>query len=167
MTVCIGLYTPKGVSLLADRRACINSEVVETRKIFKAGKYHFAIGGFSAAIVPITEALTGLRNIADLRKVLGEKLSESWDMNTTEGCPRSFDVSALITDGTTLWKMPGDLTPNVVHGAFATIGSGGELALGALAAGAGGTQALAVACEYDARCGNGFDRVDVPKRRRA
>jgi hypothetical protein len=44
-------------------------------------------------------------------------------------------------------------------------GSGGDLALGAMAAGATAKQAVAIACRFDPNTGQGIDAVQVVKKK--
>lgn len=162
MTVAIGVITEKGVSLLADRRMTLNSTIGTMQKIHQAGKWHFAIAGYAAAIEPIREALEKCDRPQELRSRVK---FDDWTLNQAAGSPDSIDVNLLITDGETLWMTSGDLVPHVVD-ERAAVGSGGDAAMGALLAGAGPEESILIAAQVDARCGSGCDRVDVTKRRR-
>ena len=60
----------------------------------------------------------------------------------------SVDVMALDRDGT-IWIGCGDLLLTPVTSGFMAIGSGKELALGAMAAGADAYEAVRIACRFD------------------
>lgn len=168
MTVAIGLYTPEGVALFADRRISFGSAYMTTSKLFKAGRWHFAIAGYTAAIVPFRNALTPLTSFDDLRPRAIEALqAHNWEPNSNEGGPNTVDFRVLITDGQSLWFMPGDFTPVLVDGPFYAIGSGSDYALGALAAGATPDRAVQIAAQFDNNCGDVCDeiRLSKPKKR--
>lgn len=163
MTVAVGLYTKAGVSLLADRRTSFGNAILENCKIRKAGRYHYVSAGFTAARDVFDEALSRASTVSRLRSIVD---LTSWTPNTGPGEPMTVDVLALVTDGKKLWRIDGGFVAYEVTTPFDAIGSGGQAALGALHAGATPEQAIEIAGRICWNCGNGHDRVDVPKRPR-
>lgn len=162
MTVAIGLYTKTGVALLADRRVCNGTAIGEMQKISQAGKYHFALAGYTAAVEPLRAALLKSKTIEKLRENFEV---QGWTPDTDAGEPMALHICALITDGKTLWRMDGSICCREVPSGFAAVGTGAYAALGALHAGAKPERAIEIASLIDSACGNGYDRVDVKKRR--
>lgn len=134
-------------------------------KIQQSGKFHFVVAGYGAAVPAVAEALLG--EIDDFCEKASSALSRrGWSARAEPGEPPGVELTALITDGKTLWHVARDLTPTIFDEPYMAIGSGGEFAAGALAAGATPERAIEIAAQLDASCGDGLQVVHVAKRKR-
>lgn len=166
MTVIAAIYEHDGVHLASDTRGCIGNEIVRTRKIFEAGRFTFGLAGFSAARGLVEDVLEAEPNPAYWRAAALPILPEhGFQLNEEAGCPVSIDMECLVTDGVTIWRLGGDFMAQEIlrDQGYAAVGSGGPIALGALAAGADIREALDIASLHNARCGGPTDLRFVPR----
>lgn len=77
--------------------------------------------------------------------------------------PQIEDTSILIVekDGKASWLTVPWLRPVPILEPFVAGGSGGDFALGAMAAGVGAKRAVEIACKYDKASGGGVDAIRV------
>lgn len=69
----------------------------------------------------------------------------------------------LVEEGAAYWLTWPYLRTVLVRDPFVAIGSGGEFALGAMAAGANARKAVEIACRFDPHSGKGVHSVKVTK----
>ena len=83
------------------------------------------------------------------------------------GCPdkkpeiEKYDFKAMVIKGGRIFWYDHTLLPFEVTLPFFAIGSGAELAIGAMAAGKSAREAVEIACEHDINCGMGVDVLEV------
>ena len=149
-----------GKIIAADKQASRNGLVRSTTKLTKTifekphgrGEIEY-IAGFSGTEQTGLIMLSWFENGA--RK---EDFPETQRDKNTEGNYWS-EFIAVNKDGLkyyTLWHVPLHISEKL----FA-IGTGDELALGAMAAGASAIKAVEIACEWDKDCGRGIDAYDI------
>lgn len=135
-----------GKTLAADRRVTYGGTVLTTVKI------HRAYDGCAIGVV----------GSVDHGKALVEWYNNGKDR---ESFPRpDSDLNAMLVvigpEGSIRhYERSG--TPIFIQEPFAAWGSGGDLAMGALAMGADAEAAVRVACKFNAYCGNGIDKIEV------
>lgn len=69
--------------------------------------------------------------------------------------------AAYVVIGKQLWKYESMLIPYLIDMPFWGAGSGGEFAIGAMAAGKTATEAVEIACQFDNCCGLGIDTLSL------
>ena len=123
--------------LAADRKGSEDNTAYRTRKLHRTGNYAIAFSG---------NAGCGMKFVKWFNKKEGK-------------CPLDKETNALVMDLTTgqCWKWDEEGWPHVVEDRFIALGSGGDIALGAMAMNASAIEAVEVASEWDNNSGLGIN----------
>lgn len=140
MSVICGINTNNTVYLASDSRVSFESEKHDWfEKIFIAGKFVVAVCGVAkqASLVQhIIKKLEAKDKPYDVplfaRKLRDAMFNDDWSPIKENGCPLTFDVSALVFDGTSLWLIGNDgFVVPIPEDKFYASGSGAPYAYGA------------------------------------
>jgi hypothetical protein len=130
--------------LCADKKASAGGTAYKTTKLFRTKTHALAVAGVLG---------------------VGIKFAEWWRSDRSEDCPLSTQedddnstcilVMSLETGKAEFWEYPGVGIP--VEDEFCAVGSGQDLAVGAMAFGATAIEAVECACEWDNSSGLGIN----------
>jgi hypothetical protein len=129
-------------SLAADRQSSCGGRKVATTKIVRLGGMLLGGSGDHSSMVDMTR---WVECGADPAKFPASQLTDRWSR-----------LLRVDRDGRLRVYEQGPVPLSFDTDTFAT-GSGGDLAIGAIAMGADIVQAVRVACKYDTGCGLGID----------
>lgn len=136
-----------GVTLAADRKVDGRYNARKIIKLKKGG--YLAAAGYLDDLIEVARWIDRGMKDADnpFGKLNGAKDGSHYLLVNEKGVPFMF---------TSPWLRPFRVTEKLI-----ALGSGGDLALGAMAAGAPARKAVSIACRFDPDCGMGIDVVRV------
>lgn len=134
-----------GKTLAADRRCCRGDTVYSVNKLFRVGKAVVGLAGGSDYALQWVEWFKNGEKVEDFPKI---EDTENWL------------CALVVSEGRILFY---DRTPYPleVFDKFTAVGSGREVALGAMHMGAIAYDAVAAASRWISSCGNGIDTLEI------
>lgn len=137
-----------GMTLAADKRCSGGSAVFTVRKIDRLSDG--SLVGLTGDTAYCAQMLAWLRD--------GEKLA---DFPATQRDREKFAGVLVVRPTGEVWKYEDTPHPYRIEDRFYAIGSGRDFALAAMMLGKSAREAVKVACEFDASCGNGVDTLTL------
>ena len=119
--------------MAADSLACAGGRKFRTRKLYR-----------------VRGALIGMSGAMDGIPMFGRWYEEGADLDDR---PNGIEGYALVMDSSGLYRYESNCYPIPIIDEFATGGSGGDVAMGALLFGQTPEEAVALACEVDLHTG--------------
>ena len=167
MTVLVGLRTPEGAVIGADSQLNWGStKIVGSKKLFELGRFFIGISGPARLGTLMLEAKARIARVttpAKLSKLLKELIEgDDWKMDDISNGPKISEMAVLVgvkSTGQVFWIDGGFSVEEVPVGQFIALGSGDDVATGALAAldklepKERVTRALEIACLFNVYCG--------------
>lgn len=136
-----------GKTLAADRRATINGTVLSVTKIRKIG-----------------DSLVGCAGDLDVAQTMFKWFEDGKDPQKFPECQKDKDKWAsmleISKDGK-IFRYEREAYPYLVEEPFFAVGSGMDVALGALSMGGDAVKAVEIASKHLSCCGNGVDTLSL------
>ena len=152
--VAMSIICFKNNIVAADTSANMGNTVFnDGGKLYKTSKYIIGGVGSTLNVIRFVSSYEHLKNEWDCGRIPSDL-----DKILVEGENNSFDAFVFYKDKVFLWDT--FLTPVPLLEDYFAIGSGGELALGALAAGADPVTAVEVAIRFNRNCNGKVEWVD-------